>query len=212
MGAGVQLHLVEQAHTVSYADDYEEESWNPGLQHDAYGFNNSLDGLQAQVDDAQESALEQAIDEQFADFTGTGLRHRLDAPIARPITIHHTPQENTMARSKTTIQYEISKTNETIQSLIEHRKRLEKELRETGPAEPSQPRASVRVKFNPDGKEYEFLLMRAPNGYWYTTGSRAEHNMFVNWASLVRWLTSSDVYWFSEITPLVSEQTQLAPF
>lgn len=194
MGFAVQFHLVEPADDMSgtmrsYADDYEDESYlNPGLEH--------------------------AIDEELADFTGTGLRqrHRLDAPLARPITIHHTPQENTMARSKTTIQYEISKTSETIQSLIEHRKRLEKELRETGPAEPSQPRASVLVKFNPDGKEYEFLLMRAPNGYWYTTGSRAEHNMFVNWASLVRWLTSSDVYWYSEITPLVSEQTQLAPF
>lgn len=156
-------------------------------------------------------ALEQAIDEKYADFTGTGLRPTHKPPCCAQKQRTHT-KENTMARSKQAIQHEINETTKTMKSLGDHRARLYDELRNLAPAEPNQPRASVRVKFNPEGKEYEFLLMRAPQGQWYTTGVRSEHNVFVSWNRLVGWLNSSDVYWYSEIMPLVPQSETQAPF
>lgn len=187
---------------MSYADDYEEQSYlNPGLEH--------------------------AIDEEYANFSGTGLHPNLHPnpshivseggwiQVQRGGITYPTPtthKEKTMARDKATIQNEINSARLTIRSLEGLIHDREVELRQLGPAEPNQPRASVRVKFEARGKEYEFLLMRAPNGYWYTTGISSEHNVFVSWKRLREWLNSSDVYWYSEITPLVPQSEIQAPF
>lgn len=178
---------------MSYADDYEEESWHEPPE-DLYALN----------------------------FEGINPWYEFMACLARtPIQVQRggikyptptTQKEHTMARSKATIQNEINSAQLTIRSLegLIHDRQME--LQKLGPAEPSQHRASVTVMFHPDGKRYEFLLIRTPNGEWYTTGARDETKTFSSWKGVVRWLNSEDIHSFSDVVPLVPQGIEQAPF
>ncbi|QOP66838.1 hypothetical protein SEA_ODYSSEY395_89 [Arthrobacter phage Odyssey395] len=115
-----------------------------------------------------------------------------------------TERTDTMARSKAEIEAELKLNRELVQRLDQRETELVQELRKAVPAEPTGPhnRFSVEVKFAPHGKKYEFLLLRSPNGAWYTTGSGDHVKVFRNWAALVAWLEGPDVRWYSELRVL----------
>lgn len=117
-----------------------------------------------------------------------------------------------MARNKHTIQAEIDSAQRTIATLRELINERQKELRQLGPAEPTQPRASVNIWFAPGGRRYEFLLIRTPKGEWFTTGTRDDVKTFRNWDAVAAWLTSPDIFKYEGPYALVKESTLTAPF
>jgi hypothetical protein len=110
-----------------------------------------------------------------------------------------------MARTPEQIQRELTLNQELAASLADRQEELLAELdkAKAAPGEPRQSdRYSVEVKFASHGKKYEFLLLRSPDGAWYTTGTGAQVKRLRDWAALVAWLQGPDVHWHSDLRVL----------
>ncbi|UOK18393.1 hypothetical protein SEA_BRUHMOMENT_77 [Arthrobacter phage BruhMoment] len=62
---------------------------------------------------------------------------------------------------------------------------------------------TVRVRYQPRGTIYQYLIYRAPDGKgWYSTG-QGEDGYFSTWKDFVQWLRRPEVYWHSALQRLV---------
>lgn len=148
---------------MSYADDYEEESWlNPGIEH--------------------------AIDEEYANFTGTGLRP--------------TKKENTV-----TVDIEVAKARLKDAEAATRRARSAEEMRRVEVAElerkarklvdePGWQYLTVQVQFDPKGTVYRYLFLRV-GGVYYSSGDLGKGSLQVTWNQLVDWLHG--VHWHGKL-------------
>lgn len=84
---------------------------------------------------------------------------------------------------------------------------LEKAIKR--PAPPAEQNAwTVDVRFNRDGKLYNYLILRV-NGMYYTTGTNVQDSHFRTWADLLEWLDSAAGH--TAMIPLRAAYEQDAP-
>jgi hypothetical protein len=92
---------------------------------------------------------------------------------------------------------ELRAAEELKQSLDARIKVLRERVRKA-PSEPiTTPRISVKVQYTPRGKMYEFLMLKVPDGRWFSTSTQPEAQVFSNWDAVVDWLLSEDIHTFS---------------
>jgi hypothetical protein len=108
-----------------------------------------------------------------------------------------------MPRSKKDLVREIAASRETVDAINEHIKDLQEQLRKARPNEPRLPRITVTVRFGPQSKKYEFLLLRIPSGRWLATGTSAGAQEFENWKAVLEWLNGPAVYSYDEFCLLL---------
>ncbi|ALY10851.1 hypothetical protein WILDE_68 [Arthrobacter phage Wilde] len=170
--------------------------------------------------ESMESAeLERAIDEDRANFYGTGVRPRgtrrhLDSntrrrygvvdtggvylpPAKGTIYMHPaqtpSPDPERELQCALELQQTLADRIDYLQDIVKHK-----------PAEPRRERISVSVKYNRKGKSYEFLLVRTPDKRWFSTGTKPGTQEFRDWNAVTNWLMSGDIYSFfiTELQPV----------
>ena len=167
-------------------------------------------------DREMESYLERAIDEERADFYGTGIRPRRPAtsltgqqrrrygvvdtdgvylpPPKGQILLAPSkapsPDPERELRCALELQEQLAARIDHLRDVVRHK-----------PAEPVHARISVTLRYSKKGKLYEYLLVRTPDKRWFSTGLKPGTEQFTNWNAVANWLMSDDIYEFN-ITPL----------
>ncbi|QWY81363.1 hypothetical protein SEA_RIZWANA_66 [Arthrobacter phage Rizwana] len=163
-----------------------------------------------------ERRLEQAIDEERADFYGTGVRPRRPAtsltgqqrrqygvvdaggvylpPAKGQIVLGPakapSPDPERELQCALELQEQLAARIDYLRDVVRHK-----------PAEPVHSRISISLRYSRKGKLYEYLLVRTPDKRWFSTGVKPGTQEFSNWNAVANWLMSDDIYGF-DITPL----------
>jgi hypothetical protein len=96
------------------------------------------------------------------------------------------------------------------QMLIAEADKIDREIAASRRPEPRPDvnRWAIDVRFQPRGKLYEFLVLRA-NGRYYTTGTTLASSVHESWAAFLQWL-DEETAGHSAMIPLVSDYDEPA--
>lgn len=133
---------------------------------------------------------------------------------AHPVTaqrggIKYPKRKEPMSTNKRDPEYALKLTQKVIAALQQEEAELQKQIAQakTVVPRPAGNRYRVHVYFGSHGKRYEFLLLRCPDGRWFTTGTSEETKSFRDWPALVAWLEGPDVHSHSDLIELADSGT-----
>ena len=97
-----------------------------------------------------------------------------------------------------------------LQAQVREMEAEEERERKVKPPEPTRHNKwTVSVRYAGSTEVYEYLIIRAPKGRYYTTGIGTE-KQFRSWEALVAWLHGPRVAWHGLMRPLIASGDPVA--